>query len=206
MKKAIVLAGTSFALAALPAVGVFAGTSSVTDNFTVNLSETCAISRTGAAASAVSGASSALDFGTTTADTYTATLIGGKAAAIGTSTFTVTCNDTTKGHDLAVQFTGLNGSVAGAMIPYDGSAAAADGVARWNATTTANAGLGVSAALITATETGANTGIYNGVVYSNSKTAVSGTEFTVTYNVSTAASTPAATYTGSAAYTLTYGV
>lgn len=207
MKKTIIAAGASLAFAAMPVAGVLAV--DVTDNLTINLSETCSITRTGVAASAVSNTSSDLDFGTTAANTYTATLVAGKAATIGTSTFTVTCNDTNNGHSLAVQFTGLSATVGSSSenIPYDGSAATADGYSRWNATKTANATLGVTSGLITATETTTepHSYIYNGSVYGNNKTAVSGQTFTIEYNVSTAITQPAATYTGSAAYTLTYG-
>ena len=211
MKKTVIAAGASLVFAAMPMLGAFATTDSVTDNLTINLRETCALTRTGVAASAVDGASSALDFGTTAADTYTATLIGGKAAEIGTSTFSVTCNDTNHGHSLAVQFTGLNGTVGSTShtIPYDGSTAAADGYSRWNATATSNATLGISSGLITATETGADTHVYNGNLYGASeanKTPVNAQTFDVTYNVSTATTQAATQYTGTAVYTLTFGV
>ena len=211
MKKTVIAAGASLVFAAMPMFGAFAATSEVTDNFTINLSETCSLTRTGVAAAAVNGASSSLDFGTTAANTYTATLIGGKAAEIGTSTFSVTCNDTNHGHSLAVQFTGLSGTVNSTSytIPYDGSAAATDGVSRWNATATANATLGVGAGLITATETGSGTNIYNGSLYGSSetnKTAVNAQTFDIVYNVSTTTTQAATQYTGSAVYTLTYGV
>lgn len=210
MKKTIIAAGASFALAAMPVVGVFAATSAVTDQFNLTLSETCSISRTGAAASAVTDTSSNLSF-TDGTGTYAATLAAGKAATIGTSTFSVTCNDTNYGHSLAVQFTNLSGSVDSTnhSIAYDGTTAVADGASRWNATATENTTLGVSSGLIAATETSVGSGTYDFALYggtSKNKTAVSSQTFNVEYNVSTATTQAATSYTGSAQYTLTYGV
>lgn len=215
MKKKLIAAGAASAvLAAMPVLGVFAEAdiSTVTDNINLTLLSTCAISRTGAAASAVEGKSSELSW-TENTGTYAITLVGGKSATIGTSTFSVTCNDTTAGHYLAAQFTGLNGGtgITGAHIAYDGSAAVADDTSSWNATATVNSTLGVSAGLITATETESNphSYVYNAALYGSSastnKTAVSGQTFDITYAVGTANDQPSGSYTGSAVYTLTSG-
>lgn len=212
MKKSIIVAGAaSVALAAMPVVGAFAATSSVTDNINLTLLSTCALTRTNAvAANAVDGSSSNLSWAAGT-ETYAITLVGGKSANIGTSTFSVTCNDHINGHYMTAQFTGLNGGdgITDSHIPYNGAAAVADGTSSWNATATANNTLGVTAGRITATETGSNTYLYNAAIYSSSDskntTPVSAATFDVTYAVGTSASQAAGSYTGSAAYTLTSG-
>jgi len=83
MKKAIIAAGASAVLAAMPVVGVFAadGTMSRTDAVEVTVDSACSLATSGTETEGVS--------------TYTANIAnGGHNDNIAGSTFTVTCNDT----------------------------------------------------------------------------------------------------------------
>ncbi|MBQ3263781.1 hypothetical protein IJH06_01580 [Candidatus Saccharibacteria bacterium] len=84
MKKAIIAAGASAVLAAMPIVGVFAadGTLSQTDIVKVTIDSACSLATSGSEV-------------TPEASTYTATIAnGGHNENIAGSTFTITCNDT----------------------------------------------------------------------------------------------------------------
>ena len=84
MKKAIIAAGASAVLAAMPIVGVFAadGTLSQTDIVKVTVDSACSLATSGSEV-------------TPEASTYKATIAnGGHNDDIAGSTFTITCNDT----------------------------------------------------------------------------------------------------------------
>ncbi len=208
MKKSIIAAGAaSVALAAMPIVSTFAATApTITDNITLTLQNTCNITRTavgdnsaGVAGSTwTPGADAAVDPGT-----YAVTMNAGTTAHLGKSTIKVTCNDNNKGHSLAAAFTGLTANTtdnpylsAAVTIGYDDSAAVSATSSSWNVTATANDTLGVQAGIIPS----------SGTVYSNTKALVNESVIELDYNVGVQPDQAAATYKGSAVYTLTYGV
>ena len=207
MKKTIIAAGAAVALAAMPVVSVFATTATpITDNLTVNLTKTCTVTRAGSVANATAANPSWSDATGTTTGTYTGSLTAGEMKTLGTSTFTVNCNDQEKGHSMNVTVTGLsstdNGSDSDTMIPYANSTLTQGSTSGWNITTTANANLGTTAAVISTS--GDET--ITGTVYGNKKAAVTAETFDATYSVAADMTQPSGTYTGSATYTLTFNV
>lgn len=216
MKKSIIAAGAaSVALAAMPVVGVFAtpDTSVITDNISVKLDSTCSLTRAGA--SGTDGTWTPGSPATTAAGTYSvASMDAGSTANLGTSTFTVVCNDTTAGHNLKVQATGLTGATAGEYIDYDGTSAVAAGTSSWNITISDVDGFGTGDAGTVKPAEGLLDVTYNnhtgsaylyGSASATSKNPVSAATFKAAYNVGTTTTQAADTYTGSAVYTLTYG-
>ena len=222
MKKSIIAASAaSLALAAMPIVNTFAAEKTVTDNITLNVNSTCAMTRTGANGTAdtgvVAGAWTAGDPETTSSGTYEATIDAGGYANLGTSTISVTCNDANNGHYLTVRATGLTSNTTGATgspINYSTTTAAA-GTSSWNIVigrptdTTIpawnnNALTADNIASISQTSNVGSVDLY-GSSSSTNKTVLNAATFTATYNVGTAITQPAGTYTGSAVYTLTHG-
>ena len=99
MKKSIIAtSAASLALAAMPVVGVFAGTSTVTDEIEVTIAKECAIT------SNTTDATDGIGHGTATENKYSAimqngetTVLGGSAGTgsetAGSSVISVVCND-----------------------------------------------------------------------------------------------------------------
>lgn len=114
MKKGLIISVASFALAAMPIMGVFAADpSAVVDNLSVTVDEICTFTRT------------------TGNGNYTNTMAASAVNnSFGTSTFTAVCN-AGSGYTVAAVFTALTGSVSGS-IPYAASAPSA-GTNRWTA-------------------------------------------------------------------------
>lgn len=100
MKK-LAIAGASVALAAMPVVGVFADTTSHTDTINLTLSQVCTLGTvtTGTAnaddATTHNPTEASGDYtGVWTGDTLAATVSAGNTyTALGTTTFTIRCND-----------------------------------------------------------------------------------------------------------------
>ena len=172
MKKALIAGAASVALAAMPVVGVFAVDSTVTDVLTVTVEKSCTLTRTGVAASGA----------TYDAGTYSRTMIAGELQDLGTSTFTVNCNDTA-----GYTVTGTFGTLTDAgsdTITYKNSAAAAnDG--KWSALITDGAAEYVASGATVKT--------------SASETPQAGDTFTVKYSVGTLNNQPFGVYSNNSA-------
>lgn len=218
MKKSIIAAGAaSIALAAMPVVSTFALTKTIEDDITVNLNSTCSLTRTGAAGTGSNAGAwtPATEDPTTSAGTYSVTMDAGATSNLGTSTFTITCNDTsTAGHNLTVTVSGLGAgntesqAAQNAPISYDGTkTVGTDAGSYWNITKAAGTGTlpGFTAGIVTLPTSGDD--LTTQTIYSstNPGVVINAATFTAEYNVSTTVLQPAGTYTGSAVYTLTHG-
>ena len=187
MKKALIAGAASVALAAMPVVGVFADTTSVKDQLTVNVNSSCtydgitpeaATSETGNAYSVTGNAGTLLSFAATTSAT----------------SLTVKCN-AVNGYTITPTFTSLKiNGISGAAnadqdIPY--------GTAINNATQAQRAW----------TAYYAKNGAETPVAFTASGTAISGVStmtdtYTFSYKVGTGADQAAGTYVGTATYVL----
>ncbi len=183
MKKLAIL-GASAALAALPAVGVFAATGTVvTDTVQVTIDSACTIESTNAS------------------NTYSATMTNGQLKSdFGSTTMTINCNDAAGWHVTAI------GDGADAT---DKTAMNATGSGTDIATGTATSGATSNWAM-KVTGTGA-TGFTNFAAVPSSATdvasgtgAVSGGTLSTTYQVWISATQQADTYTGQVTYTLSH--
>ena len=197
MKKSIVAAGVSaVALAAMPAVGVFADTTSQVDTLSVQLQTTCTID---SATHAPGTASQATSW---SGNTLTATAVAGAAYNnIGTTTFKVICNNAK----------GWNITTDGASVSLVGQTTTDESIP--NGTVTANtdawsftpsqdgAGLTLGAANASPVAT---YGLTEAAAESKDSAATgnAGKTFVVTYGVSTSNAISAQTYEGSITYTL----
>ena len=191
MKKALIAGAASVALAAMPVVGVFAvDNTAITDNFSLTIAPTCALSRaatnTDATLSGVTAGESV-----TAAATYTKSdAVANQKYTMGTSTLKVICNNQT-GYKLTGTFSPLTNSLKASdgsdiTIPY--SAAAVEvGTAGWTAYTSSN--------YYTSAASG-------NILSSNTVSAATGDTKAVTYDVATASNQAAGTYTGTASYNL----
>ena len=223
MKKSIIAASAaSVALAAMPVVGTFAAqTKTVTDNILAEIESTCSLTRTG-----VSGTNGTWhptvteDFA---AETYSVSMAAGTTANLGTSTFTIVCNDQTDGHYLSVRATGLTAATGdsdpakAAPIAYGNSAVGTD-ASTWNITVAKVAGSGTKTMPDWGAAVDSQTGIVSITQTSNvgtadlygsssatNKSMLNGAQFTATYNIGTKVEQPVGTYSGDATYTLTHG-
>lgn len=114
MKKTLIAGAASITLAAMPVMGVFAATS-VIDEITANVSDTCTLNRTAGQG------------------VYATTLLKDSVSEnFATSTFTATCNFDPSGNDLEVtaSFSSLDSGAD--SIPYLGTDLVA-GTAGWTA-------------------------------------------------------------------------
>lgn len=207
MKKTLMAGAASVALAAMPVVGVFAtqATQTVTDTLEVTISSACSFKRYGAEATGQTAEVAPNWDGPTTEPTkdndadlaqgaafhkYTATLIPGQDVTLGTSSFIAYCNDA-GGYVVSVSTPALT-NASNDTINYSGSALSGDSAEGWTLkkdgsifdNTVSNAlfidgSSGPSAATTTVTAT-------------------------ATYDVYTATTTKAGTYTGNVQYTFTY--
>ena len=178
MKKALIAGAASVALAAMPVLGAFAVDDTVTDVLTVTIEKSCTLTRTGTAATGDNAATSAAYNG----GTYSGTMLAGQLKDLGTSSFTVNCNDTA-GYTVTGTFGTLT-DAGGDEITYKTSAAAAnDG--KWSALVT-----GGAAAYVTSGQT---------VKTSDSETPAAGDTFTVKYSVGTLNNQPYGVYTNASA-------
>lgn len=215
MKKSIIAAGAaSIALAALPMAGVFAAAEAVTDNLTATVNSTCSLTRTGA------GATTGDNKGawTSGSETYTISLDAGSTGNMGTSTFTIVCNDQENGHYLTVATTGLSAgndqseAAQGAAINYSNKAVS-NTASSWNISVEAVSGTG-TAQMPTFNSGAVDGGILQmtsgsvdlyGSAASKNTTMLNGAKFTATYNIGVKTEQPSGTYKGTAVYTLTHG-
>lgn len=213
MKKSIIAASAaSLALAAMPVVSTFAVNPTVQDTLNITIDNTCSLTRTAVANTTGTGLTSSVwSDQDVNHGTYTVHMDAGSAVTVGTSTFTVTCNDVKNGHSVTVATTSLSdqatSGTTGAAIAYSDSevTAAASG---WNITIANGTTTPIPAASI-------NTGILQaasgtGIVYDKTAPnrltqALSGATFDATYKVSAAITQDAGTYQGSATYTLVNG-
>ena len=207
MRKSIIAGAGVAALgfAAMPILGAFAMTSSVTDEITVTIPSSCAI--------VSSTSSGAIGDGSTTTNTYTAQMqnrqlksdIGATgSASAGSNKLSVTCNDSSATSTWKLTAVGGNGTTASTVLKAAGSGT--DMV-----TGTATSGDTSNWAMKITPATGVT--IQNG--YDSFK-AVPGTPaviaegtgsvsdaFTMTYQVWVSATQEADSYTGRVTYTLT---
>ena len=214
MIKAIIAAGASAVLAAMPVVGVFAVTnhingSPIVDTLTVNLSEVCTLSRKVADADAghPAGTSSATNTGwtegTATADaviagvtmvggedqdTFAATIIAGNTYdAIAKSAFNVTCNDVNGGYKVTVATSGFTG---------------VENAATWNYNAGGYANSGSSWTL---DSSNADKNLAQNIVWQKAQTnaiTFNSDDFTITYGVKADIAQEQGSYTANAVYTL----
>lgn len=179
MKK-LAIAGASAALAALPVLGVFAATTTIVDNISVGVAESCQIGSNASGATSVSRNFSATNQQPNTLVTFTDT---DKETQVQ-----IQCN-VAAGYTLTPTFTALtSGSNS---IAYDGTAVAAAGDGEWSASyVLTHEGTAGSSTLMT------------------SGTAINGTStmtdvYNFTYNIGLDEDQPTGTYTGTATYVLT---
>ena len=226
MKK-IAIVGASAVLAALPVVGVFADTTTHTDVLELNISQVCTLGTlTNGVANSDDATSHANGTGSWSNDTLSASVSVGQAYAnLGTTTFTVRCNDAT-GYDLtAIAGTAsVNGATAGNLtntttssyvIPTGAGTSAtltSDGNSYWNffVSSVGNAynastnpygqeiASGYSSAAAVPTGTAATIVTGHGGGNTND-----GESITVQYGAGIDAYQEAGTYKGSVIYTLT---
>jgi len=219
MKKAIIAAGASAVLAAMPVVGVFATShingSPLVDQLNVNLSEICTLSRkvttsgeepnitsdAGHPAAANTGGATiatgagitngwVTDSNNTNQDNFSATIVAGNEYdAIASSAFNVTCNDVNGGYKVTVTPTGFTGVNNAATWSYNANGYATSG-SSWYLSSNASAD---------------NKDIANGIVWqraADTNNTFTSADFTITYNVKAVSTQEQGSYTATATYTL----
>ena len=205
MKKSIVAAGVSaVALAAMPAVGVFATTeapdgtiygSPIVDNFSITVDEVCTLSRksTPHTAPTVNDITGTWAPTGTANDTFSANLVAGtEYAGLATSDYNVTCNAAVGGYAVTVDVDGLTKSGADAWN-YVAETAFSGNSSQWFLTSSAKKS---DATTFIAIDDGEQ-------VWSTAKgTAVESSDFTITYSFKPKTTQQIGTYTGSATYAL----
>ena len=172
MKK-IAIVGASLALAAMPLAGVFAtADSTVTDVLTVTVQKSCTLTHSGEAATGASYNNG----------TYSRTMAANELKDLGTSSFTVNCNDTA-GYTVTGTFGTLTSENSDTITYKNSAAAANDG--KWSA-------------LIT---DGSSSYVASGATVreSDAETSVAGDTFTVKYSVGTKNDQPFGIYTNASA-------
>ena len=212
MKKALIAGAASAVLAAMPVVGVFAdNTTTHTDTLNLVLAEVCTLGTvTQGAANADDSTTHAAGTGSWSNDTLTANVAAGNTYAnLGTTTFTVRCNDN-DGFSLKAK-AGTIQSEAGALADGAGNYilssagtgfAAATSESYWNfmlgnATTGVTIAEGYDAA--SALPTNETTVVASTAAAGNLN---AGQNVTVTYGAGINNAQPAGTYTGTVVYTL----
>lgn len=199
MKKKLIAAGAaSLAVATMPFAGVFAvkSTDQVTDTLTLNLQPTCTMTVSSAAATGSDAAGATVTNPTAKSSTYTATIAADVAYTLGTSTFTVICNDTT-GWGVTVTANDLVGQTSGHTTEkfVNGSIPATSADSTPGAYSYTTAPVDAQSGVIT--DSGLNKGITAG-----SETG-DGVQFTSTYRVRANSKTQTAQqYTGTVVYNL----
>ena len=183
MKKLAIL-GASAALAALPAVGVFAATGTVvTDTVQVTIDSACTIESTNAS------------------NTYSATMTNGQLKSdFGSTMMTINCNDAAGWHVTAIgdgadatDKTAMNANASGTDIAT--GTATSGATSNWAMKVEGTGATGFTTfAAVPSSATNVATG--NG--------AVSGGTLTTTYQVFISATQQADTYTGVVKYTLAH--
>lgn len=136
MKKSIIATGAaSLALAAMPVVGVFAATSTVTDEINITIAKECAITTN---TTDPSDGNQGIGDGTHTDRTFSATMQNGELKVLGgsgntgaedsaTSLINVVCNDpATEGTATSWQLTAIGGDGTTASTVLDAAASGAD--------------------------------------------------------------------------------
>lgn len=213
MKKSLIAGAASITLAAMPVVGVFATsqTVTVTDTLQATITSACVFKRYGEA-----GADGQTDVTTNpawtgpstsaTADdnsaitppayhTYSATFRPSADVELGTSYFSGYCNDE-NGFEVTVETPALsNGATTPSTLPFVASTPDTTSTQGW---TLVKDKAGTPTQF---TNTGNDTVFMSSNEATNESTAV--TE-TATYTVYTTSSTKAGTYTGNVVYTFTY--
>ena len=184
MKKAIIAAGASAVLAAMPVVGVFAAeVPSVKDTVTLTINEACRM-EAGAATNTVDLGSAA----------------GGAYGEQTGSVMTITCNKQT-GWQITATATALTNAGTSQNIPFGAYAESAN-ASVWSAKLALGGNNTGNATIATGwndyTATSASDTVVTSFV---TDTAVSGLTVTPTYKAYTKASQPAGTYSGDITYT-----
>ena len=184
MKKSIIVTGAaSLAVAAMPVVGVFADTTTVTDTVQVTINSACTITSSQAA------------------NTYSGTMTNGQLKSdFGSTTMTINCNDAAGWHVTAVgsgadatDKTAMNATSTGTDIAT-GTAQSGD-TSNWAMKVTGTGATGFTTfAAVPSSATNVATG---------SGTVAAGT-LTTTYQVFISATQQADTYTGQVTYTLAH--
>lgn len=180
MKKTILAAGASLALATMPAVGVFAADiTTMTDTLSLTMPTSCAWTSTTGNTVALSG--TAFTAALKTSSTYTHTL---------------KCN-VYNGYSVTGTFTALtNSSSSSYTIPYS-TTVATSGSDTWSATITPTVGGTAQTAKQPASGTAGN------IMTSSTVTPAAGDSFTAVYKVGVSATKEAGTYSGTATYAMT---
>ena len=189
MKKSIIAAGAaSVALAAMPIVGVFAvgNNGTFTDVINTTIGDTCAFTRQATAHPAGTWSTDGAD---ATKDILTAQTIAlGAEATLGSSSFTVVCNDA-DGYQVTATTPDLvkpaDASSAAVTMAYNDSAAGVAGEWRF-ASDGAGATIGDGSA---------------GDIALKETATTAGSNFTATYYAYPGASQAAGTYSGTVVYT-----
>lgn len=214
MKKALATASVAMVLAAMPVAGVFAtvtGNSPV-DEISVTIDPTCSIARgnKGADNSEHTKGTGFGDWETDSnnalKDTISGTIVADTVYSIGSSNFTVKCNNA-NGWSVSASANALSGAASGntATIPVGTPSTTASA---WSFTPTSNEEQGgysitVGAANAATVAQGVGTVIAtNPTTQYNAATGNSGVSFNVAYSVSAAYDIPTDTYTGTITYTL----
>ena len=206
MKKSII-AGAGVAavsLAAMPILGAFAATSTVTDEITVNIASSCAVT--------TSGTSGTIGDGTATTNTYVVNMqnsqlksdIGASNVTSGGNVISVVCNDASASSTWKLTAVGGDGTTVSTVMDAAGSGtdiatgtAASGAVSNWAFKVTGGTGVTIQNgydSFIAVPGTPA--------VIAEGTGSVAGA-FTPTYQVWISAGQEADSYTGKVTYTLT---
>lgn len=197
MKKTVIAAGASVALAAMPMFGVFAETQPITrenfvDNFAFTLERQCTINRLVDSNDGGHPSGTWNPNGTQTEDKIAITLTAGQASDLGSSRFNVICNGTS-GYQVRAVANNLtnaqNDVIAISNTPITGNTAS---VSSWTAQSSATNGYVTSTSTATPTV----------VASSEDPTPNNGTPFTMTYRVGVQDGQASGIYQGSITYTL----
>lgn len=213
MKKSLIATGAaSLALAAMPIAGVFAATSTVTDEIVITIAKECAITTN------TTDASDGIGDGTHTDRTFTASMQNGELKVLGgsentgaqsgaTSVVNVVCNDSaTEGSATSWSLTAVGGVVGTVSTVLDATGTGTD-IVTGTATSgaTSNWAMKVEGASGSTIQNGFDSfrevpGTAAVVTTGNGSKAAA---FTPSYQVYIGTSQEADTYTGHVTYTLT---
>lgn len=217
MKKALIAGAASTVLAAMPVVGVFAADLRThTDEINISISPVCTLSTVDAGAATATDATThnpteanSSFAGVWSSDTLNATMAAGTEKTLGTTTFTVRCNNQ-KGYTLSAN----TGTAAGTLVSTTNStdvinttngstyAAGTSGTSYWRFQVASEAtGITVAQAYANANAI-PTTSTTIATAAANSGNLQDGQQITVTYSAGIDNFQATGTYNGSVVYTL----
>lgn len=216
MKKALIAGAASAVLAAMPVVGVFAETASLsgsyTDNFQVTIERACTFTRNATTPHTAGQGWDATESDYTTATwqtpagaTHTLDLgevVSGRKYSLGTSSFNVTCNGH-NGYRVNAVVTNFVNSTNDSIAAVDQAIGDSFSTSAWTivsdsaSVNSTASGYTAGDEYVTATTTPGDV-----VAKKGTTTLTAGEPFTMTYTLALADGQPSGTYNGSVSYTL----